>query len=99
MYIHSTGEWRKLHNEKLNDLYSSPYINWVIKLRRMRWMGHVARMGERRGVYRLLVGKPEQKRALGRPRHGCYGGSSVSGVGAWTGLIGLRIGPCGDTCK
>jgi len=53
-----TGEWRKLHNEELNDLYS-PSIVRVIKSRRMRWVGHVARMGERRGVYRVLVGKPE----------------------------------------
>jgi len=62
-----TGEWRKLHNEELNDLYCSPSIFRVIKLRRMRWAGHVARMGERRGVYRVLVGKPEGKRQLGRP--------------------------------
>ena len=61
-------EWRKLHNEQLNDLYCSPNIVRVIKLRRMRWAGHVARMGERRGVYRVLVGKPEGKRPLGRPR-------------------------------
>ena len=63
-----TGEWRKLHNEELNDLYSSPNIVPVIKSRRMRWTGHVARMGERSGVYRGLVGKPEGKRPLGRPR-------------------------------
>ena len=52
-----TGEWRKLHNEELSDLYCSPHIVWVIKSRRMRWAGHVARMGDRRGVYRVLVGK------------------------------------------
>jgi hypothetical protein len=63
-----TGEWRKLHNEKLNDLYCSPNTVRVIKSRRMRWAGHVARMGERRGVYRVLMGKPEGKRPLGRPR-------------------------------
>jgi hypothetical protein len=63
-----TGEWRKLHNEKLNDLYSSPSIFRVIKSRRMRWAGHTASMRERRGVYRVLVGKPEGKRPLGRPR-------------------------------
>ena len=63
-----TGECRKLHNEELNDLYASPNIVRVIKSRRMRWVGHVARMGERRGVYRVLVGKPEGKRPLGRPR-------------------------------
>jgi len=54
-----TGEWRRLHNEELNDLYSSPNIVRVIKSRRMRWAGHVTRMGEESGVYRVLVGKPE----------------------------------------
>ena len=63
-----TGEWRKLHNEELKGLYSSPFIVRVIKSRRMRCAGHVARMGEGRGVYRVLVGKPEGKRPLGRPR-------------------------------
>jgi len=62
-----TGECRKLHNEELKDLYSSPHIVRVIRLRRMRWAGHVARMGERRGVQRVLVRKPEGKRPLGRP--------------------------------
>ena len=60
-----TGEWRRLHNEELNDLHSSPNIVRVIKSRRMRWGGHVARMGEERGVYRVLVGKPEGKRKRG----------------------------------
>ena len=64
-----TGEWRKLHNEELNDLYCSPDIVRVIKLRRMRWAGHVACMGESRDVYRVLAGKTEGKRPLGRPRH------------------------------
>jgi len=63
-----TGEWRRWHNEELNDLYSSPNIVRVIKSRRMRWAGHVERMGEERGVYRDLVGKPEGKRPMGRPR-------------------------------
>ena len=63
-----TGEWRKLHNEELNDLYSSPNIVLVIKLRRMRWAGHVARMEEGRGVHKILVGKPEGKEPLRRPR-------------------------------
>jgi hypothetical protein len=63
-----TGEWTKLHNEELNDLYSLPNIVRVVKSIRMRWAGHVARMGEERGVHRLLVGKPEGKRPLGRPR-------------------------------
>jgi hypothetical protein len=63
-----TGEWRKLHSEQLHILYSSQNIR-QIKSRRMRWAGHVARMGEERNVYRVLMGKPEGKRALGRPRH------------------------------
>ena len=61
----ATREWRKLHNEELNDLYSSPNTVRVIKSR-MGWAGHVACMGKRRGVYRVLVGKPEGKRTLGR---------------------------------
>ena len=63
-----TGECRKLHNEELNDLYCSTNIVQVIKLRRMRWAGYVASMGERRGIYRVLVGKHEGKRTLGRPK-------------------------------
>ena len=62
------GEWRRLHNEELNDLYSSPNIVRVIKLTRMRWAGHVASMGEEKGVYRVLAGKLEGRRPLGRPR-------------------------------
>jgi hypothetical protein len=62
-----TGVWRKLHNEELNDLYSSPTIVRVIKSRRMRCAGHVAHIGDRRGMYRVLVGKPEGKRPLERP--------------------------------
>jgi len=64
-----TGEWRKLQNEELNDLYSSYNTVRVIKSRRMRWAGHVTRMEYRRGVYRVLVGKPVEKRQLGSPRH------------------------------
>jgi len=63
-----TGEWRKLHNGELSDLYSLPNIVRVAKSRRMRWVGHVARMAEGRGVHRVLVGRPEGKRPLGRPR-------------------------------
>ena len=63
-----TGEWRKLHNEGLSDLYSLPNIVRVVKSRKMRWAGHVARMEEGRGVYRVLVGKPEGYSPLGRPR-------------------------------
>jgi hypothetical protein len=64
-----TGGWSKLHNKELHNLYSSPSIIRIIKSRRMRWVGHVARMEEKRNVYRLLVGKPQGKRPLGRPRH------------------------------
>jgi hypothetical protein len=64
----ATGEWRKLHNEELHDLYSSPSIIRTIKSKRMKWAGQVARMWERRNAYRLLVGKPEGTRPLGRPR-------------------------------
>jgi hypothetical protein len=63
-----TGERIKLNNEELSHLYSSPNIIWMIKSRRMRWAGHVARMGERSGVHRIMVGTPEGKRSLGRPR-------------------------------
>jgi hypothetical protein len=64
-----TWGWTKLHKEELNDLYSSPNTVRMIKSRRMRWAGHVARMGEKRGIYIILVGKPEGKRPLGRPRY------------------------------
>jgi hypothetical protein len=63
-----TGGWRKLHNEELHNLYSSPSIIRIIKLKRMRWAGHVTRMREKRNVYRLFVGKPEGKKPLGTPR-------------------------------
>jgi hypothetical protein len=63
-----TGGWRKLHNEELHNLYSSPSIIRIIKWKSMRWAGHVARTGEKRNVYRLLVGKPEGKRPLGKAR-------------------------------
>ena len=63
-----TEEWRKLHNEELRDLYSLPNIVRVAKSRRMRWAAHVARMGVERVVHRVLVGKPEEKRPMGRPR-------------------------------
>jgi hypothetical protein len=62
------GSWRKIHNDELHSLYSSPNIVRVIKSKRMRWVGHVARIGEGRGVYRVLVGRSEWKRPLGRPR-------------------------------
>jgi hypothetical protein len=94
-----TGDWRKLHNKELNDLYFSPNIVRVIKSSRMRWAVHVARMGENRGVYRVLVGKPEGKRLVGR--------SNLDGriiltlifrkwdVGPWTGLSWLAMGTAG----
>ena len=87
-----TGEWRKLHNVELNDLYSSPNIVRVIKSRRLRWAGHVARMEEGRGVHKVLVWKPEGKRPLRRPRcrweDNIKDGSSGSGKGLW-GLNGV----------
>jgi hypothetical protein len=69
-----TGEWRKLHSEDLNVLYSSPDIIRKIKSRRLGWAGHVARMREERNVYRVLIGKPERKRPLGRPRRRWWDG-------------------------
>jgi hypothetical protein len=65
-----TGGWRKLNNEELHNVYSSTIVIRIIISRRMRWAGHVARMGEKRNVYRLLVGKPERRRPLGRSRRG-----------------------------
>jgi hypothetical protein len=88
-----TGEWRKLHHEELNDLYSSPNIVRVIKSRRMGWVGHVACMGEGRGFYRVLVGKPEGKRPLGRPRRIILRWIFRKwDVRAWTRLSWLGIG-------
>jgi hypothetical protein len=81
-----TDEWRKLHNKELRDLYSSPSIIRILKSRRMRWAGHVARMGKKRNAHRLLVGKPEGKRSLGRPRS------------RWVDNIRMDVGEvgCGD---
>jgi len=83
-----TGEWRNLHNEELRDFYSLPNIVRVVKWKRMRWGGHVARMGEGRGVHRVHVGKPEGKRPLGRPRRRWEDNirtdlREVGGVGDW----------------
>jgi hypothetical protein len=85
-----TGEWRKLH-EELHDLYSSTNTVRVIKSRRMRWAGHVARLGEGRGVYRVLVGKPGGKRPLGRWEDNIKMDLQEVGCGVWTGLGWLRI--------
>ena len=90
-----TGDWTRLHNEELNDLYSSPNNVRVIKSKRMRWAGHVARMGEERGVYRVLVEKQEAKRPLGRPRRRWWiilrSISRMWDVGIWTELGWPRI--------
>jgi len=94
-----TGEWRKLYDGELNDLYCSPNIVLAIKSRRMRWAGHVARMGERRNAYRVLVGKPEGRDYLGDAD---IGGKIILKwtfgkwyVGVWTGSNWLRIGTGG----
>jgi hypothetical protein len=94
-----TGEWRKLHSGELHNIYSSPDIIRQIKSRRIRWAGHVARMGEGRNVYRVLVGKTKEKRPLGRPRHRWEDGIKmylrklVGGV--WSGFTWLRVGTVG----
>jgi hypothetical protein len=75
-----TGEWRKLHKEELHELYSSPSFIGIMKARRMRWAGHVARMGEKENAYRLLVGKPAGRRPLGRP------------IRRWFDNIGMDLG-------
>jgi len=90
------GEWTKLHNEELNDMYCSPNIDRVIKSRRMRWAGHIARIGERRGVYRVLVGKHEGKSPYGRHRPRWEDDIKLDlqevGCAVWTGSSWLRIG-------
>jgi hypothetical protein len=90
------GEWRKLHNEELHNLYSSPDIIKQIKSRRMRWAGHVARMGEETKVYKVLVGKPEGKRPLGRPRRRWEDWIGMDlreiDLGVWIGFSWLTIG-------
>jgi hypothetical protein len=94
------GDWRKLHNGELHNLYSSPDIIRQIKARRMRWTGHVARMGEGRNVCRVLMGKPEEKRPFGRPRcrwdDGIRTGlGEISSACVWSGFTLLRIGTSG----
>jgi hypothetical protein len=94
-----TGEWRRLHNEELNDLYSLPNIVRVIKSRRMRWAGHVARMGEERGVYRVLVGKSEGKRPLGRPRRRWVDNIRMDLQGVGCGYMDwIGLGQVADAC-
>jgi hypothetical protein len=87
-----TVEWRKVHNEELHNFYSSPNIIRQIKSRRMRWAGHVARMGEDRKVYKVLVGKPEGKRPLGRPRRRWEDGIIMDlRVIGWRGVDWIRL--------
>jgi hypothetical protein len=97
--VEVTGEWKVLHNKDLHAVYFSPNIIRVIKSRRLRWAGHVARMGERRGAYGALVGKPEGGRPLGRPRHRWDDNIEMdlreAGWGSWTELIWLMIGTDG----
>jgi hypothetical protein len=94
-----TEGWRKLHNEELHNLYSSPSIIRMIKSRRMRWAGHIVRMGEKMNAYKILVGKPEGKRPIGRPRRRWADNTkmdleSCNGMG-WIELIWLRIANSG----
>jgi hypothetical protein len=95
-----TGGWRKLHDEELCDLYSSPSIIRIIKSRRKRWSGLVARMGRKRNGHMLLVGKPQGKRPLGRQRlrwlYNIKTDLGEIGLGVWTGLVWLRIGTSGE---
>ena len=94
-----TGDWRKLRIEELNDLYCSPNIVPVIKSRRMRWVVHVVYMRKNRGVYRVLMGKPEGKKPLGRPRHRWQDNIKMDlqevGCRGWTESNCLRIGTGG----
>ena len=94
-----TGEWRKLHNDEFSDLYLLPNLVWVVKSRRMKWAGHVARMGEGRGVHRVLMGKCEGKRPLGRSRRRWEDNIEWM-FRKWEGVVGtgwswLRIGSGG----
>jgi hypothetical protein len=93
-----TGGWRKLHNEELHNLYSSISIIRIIESRRMRWAGYVARMGEKRNVYRLLVGKPEGKRTLGRPRRSWIDNIKMELLEIGLGVVDW-IGLAQDRCR
>jgi hypothetical protein len=94
------SEWRRIHNKELHALYSSADIIRMMKSRRVRWAGRVARMGQRSGAYRSLVGKPEGRRPLERPRRRWEDNIKIDlrefGWGAWTGSIWLRIGTGGE---
>jgi hypothetical protein len=91
-----TGGWRRLHNEELHNLYSSPSIIRMIKSKRLRWAGHVAHMGEKKNAYRILVGNPEGYRPLGKPIYRWEGNIKMDlKEVVWTGLIWLRIGTGG----
>jgi hypothetical protein len=95
-----TGGWRKLHNEELHHLYSSPSIIGIITPKRMMWAGHVARIGEKRNVYTLLVRKPKGKRPLEKPRRRWTDNIKMDLIeiawGVWTGLLWLRLGTSGE---
>jgi hypothetical protein len=97
------GEWRKLNSEELHNFYSPPNIIRQLKSRRMRWVGHVAHIGEERKLYKVLVGKPKGKRPLGRPRRrredGIRMDLKVIGRGVWIGFDWLRIGPVASCCE
>jgi hypothetical protein len=88
-----TGGWRKLHNEELHSLYSSTSIIRMVRSRRMRWPGQVARMGEKRNAYRILVGKPEGKKPLGKPRRSCEDNIKIDvrEIG-WDGMDWIDLG-------
>jgi hypothetical protein len=90
-------DWRKLHNEELHNLHSSPKIIRMIKSRRMRWAEHVARMGATRNAYRIVVGKPEGKRQLGRPRRRCVDNIKMDfrEIG-WDGMDWVKLAPNRD---
>jgi hypothetical protein len=94
-----TGEWRKLHNEELHNLFSSPDIIRQVKSRRMRWVGNVVCIGEKRKLHKILVGKSEGKRPHGRPRSRWEDGIRMDlgeiGFGVWIGFNWLRIGTGG----
>jgi hypothetical protein len=94
-----TGEWRKLHSEELHNLYSSPDIMRQVKSKRMRWVGHVARMGKERNMCKVLVGEPEGRRPIGRPRK--MGSECMLGRLAWGGLnsTGPGQGPVAGCCE